>query len=91
MSYIPYLLLMIISEILILGLHKIINSKKQNNQLNTVILLILKSLFIWTLSLIMQILLQNTNIPPTLFEGFASFGACFLPIFLLYLGIICNR
>ena len=91
MSHIPYLLLMIISEILILGLHKIINSKKQNNQLNTVILLILKSLFIWTLSLIMQILLQNTNIPPTLFEGFASFGACFLPIFLLYLGIIFAR
>ena len=92
MQYITYLILMIISEVLILTVFMSINNSKQKNtQLRKIMQLILVSLFIWTFSLIMQIMFQNSNISLTFFEGLASFGACFLPIFLLLLGITFGK
>ena len=92
MLYIPYLILMIISEILILSIFIIINKRKQNNsQLKKVVSLLFVSLFVWTFSLILQIIFQNSGISLTFFEGLASFGACFLPIFVLFLGIIFGK
>lgn len=92
MLYMPYLILMIISEILILTVFMIINRKNQNSsQLKKVVSLLLVSLFIWTFSLILQIIFQNSGISLTFFEGLASFGACFLPIFVLFLGIIFGK
>lgn len=89
-----YLTFMIISVVLILTiLGLIVNSKKgkKKGQLRTIMKLLLLELVIWTTSLIMQILLQNTSISPTLFEGFASFGACFLPVSILLLGIVFGK
>lgn len=94
MKYITYLILMVISEILILTMFTlIIKSKngKKISQLHFIILSILVELFIWVFSLIMQILFQNSGIPLTFFEGLASFGACFLPISILFLGIIFSK
>lgn len=91
MKYTIYLVLMVISEIFVLTMFGLIsNSKKskKSGQLRGVMQLLLIAIFIWTFSLIMQILFQNTNVPLTFFEGMASFGACFLPIFVLFLGII---
>ena len=64
---------------------------KKISQLHFIILSILVELFIWVFSLIMQILFQNSGITLTFFEGLASFGACFLPISILFLGIIFSR
>lgn len=92
MKYISYLILMIISEILILAVFMFVNNSKQKNtQLRKIIKLILGSLFIWTLSLIMQIMFQNSGINLTFFDGLASFGACFLPVFILLLGITFSK
>lgn len=92
MLYIPYLVLMIVAEILILSIFTIIyNNKQKDSQIRTVFLLFVGSLFIWTFSLIMQIAFQNSDISPTFFEGLASFGACFLPSFILLLGIIFGK
>ena len=92
MLYIPYLVLMIISEVFILTIFVTIYNNNQNNfQLKKIVLLVLGSLFIWTFSLIMQILFQNSGISLTFFEGLASFGACFLPVLVLFLGIIFGK
>lgn len=92
MQYISYLILMIISEVLILAVFMSINNSKQKNtQLRKIMKLILISLFIWTFSLIMQIMFQNSGITLTFFEGLASFGACFLPVFILLLGITFGK
>ena len=92
MLYLQYLTLMIISEILILSVFMIINKKNsKSSQLKKIVSLLLCSLFIWTFSLILQIIFQNCNISLTFFEGLASFGACFLPIFVLFLGIVFGK
>lgn len=92
MLYIPYLILMIVSEVLILTMFAVIyNNKQKNLQLRKIFLSFVGCLFIWTFSLIMQILFQNANITLTFFEGLASFGACFLPVFILLFGIIFGK
>ena len=92
MQHLSYLVIMIISEILIYLVGFYIRKKDPNkNQIKKIFSWILLCMFIWTLSLIFQILLQNTNIDPILFEGFASFGACFSPIFVLFLGMAFSQ
>lgn len=92
MQYLSYLLIMIISEILICLVALLIRKKDSSkNQIKNFFNLILFCISIWTLSLIFQILLQNTSINPVLFEGFASFGACFVGVFILFLGLAFSR
>lgn len=94
MKYTMYLIFMIIAVILILTIFElIVNSKKgkKKGQLRNVTICILLELFIWTFSLIMQILFQNFDISLTFFEGMASFGACFLPVSILFLGIVFGK
>ena len=92
MQNINYLIFLIISTILLTVLAVVIKSKsKKQSQITTVFILLLVFMLIWTLSLIAQILFQNTNVDPVLFEGFASFGACFLPLAFMALGIVFSK
>lgn len=88
MQNIQYLIALVISEILICVVSLFIRKKDYSkNQIKKIFNLILGSMFVWTLSLIFQILMQNSNVSPIIFEGFASFGACFLPVLILFLGL----
>ena len=82
MKNIEYLIFMCISIILVIFVFKLIFSKKKKgSQLSIIMCLILASLFIWTLSLIFQILFQNSPISPVFFEGYAAFRCLFLTCF----------
>ncbi len=88
MENMQYLLFLLISMFLGLGVLYIISLYKgSNKQIKLVMSLLVAASSVWCLSLIFQILFQNTNISKTTFEGFASFGACFLPLLVLFLGI----
>lgn len=87
MKYIAELVAMLVTEILIIGLVMFIRKQKKG-QLKTIFIVILLLMFIWTTSMIMQILFQNTNIDPYLFEKFATFGAVPISLAILFLGQI---
>ena len=92
MQNLSYLVIMVISEILICLVALLIRKKDSSkSQIKNFFNLILLCISIWTLSLIFQILLQNTTVSPVLFEGFASFGACFVGVFILFLGLAFSR
>jgi len=92
MENLSFLIVLIISSILLVGLTILINLKnKREDQISSMFNLCLLCMLIWTSSLILQILFQNTTINPVLFEGFASFGACFIPIAFMFLGIIFSK
>lgn len=90
MKNLYYLFAMLFSLILTLLLYFMLKKGKKN-QLKTAFFVLLMLMFIWTLSLILQILFQNTNIPPVFFEGLASFGAEFVSLAFLALSIIFSR
>lgn len=92
MENIQYLILLTVSSILSIAISILITLKsKRKGQINSMFSLCLVCMLIWTFSLILQILFQNSNIDPVLFEGFASFGACFLPVAFMFLGIIFSK
>ena len=83
------LIILILSSIATVSLVVLLNKKySSKTQLKSVFTLILILMFIWTASLILQILFQRSNISPVFFEGLASFGACFIPVAFMFLGII---
>ena len=93
MQYLGYLMILTISLVASSFLIILLSSKKRKNsdQLTQVFICCLICMIFWTLSLILQILFQNTSIDPILFEGFASFGACFIPVAFMFLAIIFAR
>ena len=84
------LLFMLISELLIIVLFLFLK-KQKNGQIKLAFISVLTCMFVWTFSLIMQILFQNQNINPLFFEKFAVFGASLVPVCLLTLSIIFAR
>ena len=87
-----YLFAMLISLYIISGLFISVQFYKNQKQIHKIISLLLGGMFIWTFSLIMQLFFRNDpSVDPLLFEGFASFGACFVPIFFLFLGITFSK
>lgn len=92
MANVPYLIVLIISNIFSISLIAILLLNKQKrNQIKSIFMICLICMFIWSLSLILQILFQNYDIDPVLFEGFASFGACFIPVAFMFLGILFSK
>ncbi len=79
MEHIGSLILMIISEILIIGIALFLRKEKKS-QLKTAFAYVLLCLFIWTFGSILQILFQNTDIDPFFWEKLAGFGVCFCPV-----------
>ena len=90
MEHIGSLILMIISEILILGLALFLKKEKKS-QLKTAFAYFLLCLFIWTLASILQILFQNTDIDPFFWEKIAVFGVSLSPIAFLLIGIVFSK
>ena len=87
MKYVGSLILMIISEILILGLALFLRKEKKS-QLKTAFAYFLLCLFVWTSCSILQILFQNTNIDPFFWEKLAGFGVCFSPVAFFALSVV---
>ena len=90
MNYIIELIAMIFSEILIIGLLFFTRKQKKGN-LKRIFTVILSLMFIWTTSMIMQIIFQNSNIELYTFEKFASFGAVPMGVAVLFLGRIFSN
>ncbi|MCI8654871.1 MAG: PAS domain-containing protein [Clostridia bacterium] len=90
MEHLVELIIMIISEFLIIGLYEFIRKQKRG-KLKTIFIIILLLMFVWTLNLIMQILFQNTNIDPFVFEKLVSVEASLMPVAVLFLGIIFSK
>ena len=86
MNNLTELFALILSEVLIVILFAF-TRKQKKGQLKSVFMFLLIEMFIWTGSLILQILFQNTNIDPFLFEKFASFGAFPISTIVLLLGL----
>lgn len=84
MEHITSLILMIISEILILGLALFLRKEKKS-QLKTTFNCVLLCLSTWTLCSILQVLTQNTSIDPFFWEKLAGFGVCLSPVAFLAL------
>ena len=78
-----YLYIMSISEIIMLILLYLINSRKNKTQVKFTFSALIVCLFIWTFSLSLQILYQKQDIDPFFFEKLAGFGAFFTPVILL--------
>lgn len=90
MENVSSLILMIVSEILIVGLAFFLRKEKKS-QLKTAFSLVLLCLFIWTLSSILQIVFQNTDIDPFFWEKISVFGVSLSPIAILLVGIIFSK
>lgn len=90
MLHIPYLIFLILAEILIIFLAIFLN-KQKTGQIKTAFIIFLSCLGIWTFSLILQIALQNFPIDPFFFEKMSAFGAFFAPVSFLFLGKIFSQ
>lgn len=90
MKNVTSLILMIISEILILGL-AIFLKKEKKSQLKTAFNCILLCLLLWTTCYILQIITQNTNIPLYFWECCANIGICFVPVFIFILSEVFSK
>lgn len=82
------LIILIVSSILLIGLAVILKYRKdKKSQMQSIFVVILILMAVWTYSLILQILFQNSPINPVFFEALASFGACFVPVTVMLFGI----
>ena len=92
MANLQYLIALVVSVILLIYLiTMIIKKNNSKGQISSIFLLCLFFMMVWTFSLILQILFQNKNVDPVLFEGFASFGACFVPVTFMLFGITFSK
>ena len=93
MQNLASLIILVISSILSYILTMLILKKKNSkkDQISFVFIIFLICMMVWTFSLIFQILFQNTKIDPLVFEGFAAFGACFIPVIFLLMGIVFSK
>lgn len=92
MANLQYLIALIVSIILLIYLITMIIKKNNGKgQIRSMFLLCLFFMMLWTFSLILQILFQNKNVNPVLFEGFASFGACFVPVTFMLFGMAFSK
>ena len=82
---------MIVSDVLIVLMIYMLLKRKEKSQLKTAFLCLLCFMFVWTFGSILQILFQNTNIDPFLFEKFAGIGVWYSPVAFLAVGIIFSK
>ena len=92
MQNLSSLVILIISSILLILLAMSLKfKKKSNNQAKLIFLIMIILMVLWSSSLILQILFQNTSIDPLFFEKFAAFGACFVPVTFMLFGITFSK
>lgn len=86
MKNLNYLVILIISAIIMTVLLLVIKkTQKTKKQIYYSFITLVGLMLVWTISLIMQILCQNTSIPPVYFEYTAAFGGCFLSVAFFFL------
>ena len=90
MKYLVELIAMIISEFLVIGL-LFFTRKQKKGRIKNVFIVILSLMIIWTTSMIMQILFQNTQVDLYVFEKFAAFGAVPMSLAVLLWGVIFSN
>ena len=89
MEYLNYLIILVLSAlILCFLLRSIVKKQKNKKQLFYCFSIFITLLLIWNFSLILQIIFQNTNIPPIHFEYLAAFGGCFTSVVVFFLALI---
>jgi len=88
MENLIYLILLVLSLLLCFVLLVYLIRTKNKKQIHKMVMLITFLQVIHCSSLIAQILLQNTSIPPITFEYFAYISGVFFPIALLFIGIV---
>ena len=77
-----------VSIVVVLVLFLVVN-KRSNGQIKIIFLSTLVCLLIWSCGLLMQVVYSPImNIAPIFFDYFVYIGACFLPIGMLFMGII---
>ena len=92
MKNIGSLIVLIISSILLISLAISLKYRKEKkSQMQSLFVVLLTLMVIWTYSLILQIFFQNSPINPVFFEGLASFGACFVPVTFMLFGIAFSK
>ena len=92
MNNFEYLIGLILSLIILIIMAIVISTKtKKKDQIRQIFIMCLICMILWVISLSFQILFQNFSINPIVFEGFASFGACFIPIVVMFLGIVFSN
>lgn len=89
MKNIGSLIVLIISSLALICLAVSLKYKQEKkSQVQSVFITMLTLMVVWTFSLILQILFQNSPIDPITFEKFAAFGACFVPVTVMLFGIV---
>ena len=92
MKDLNYLLILMVSAIIMFFLLWIIKTKQRNKtQIYYSFISLVVLMLIWTISLIAQILCQNTSIPPVYFEYTAAFGGCFLCVAFFFFALIFSK
>lgn len=86
-----YLILMSIALLICLIIFYYILKRKDNNQMRKIFVIIFILQTIHLCALIAQILCLKTNIPPIFFENFAYISGCFLPVAILFAGIVFSK
>lgn len=91
MKNLGYLMMLIFSTIMMCILLWVIRRQKNKKQIYYSFLWLIILMLSWTISLIAQILCQNTSIPPVCFEYAAAFGGCFLSVAFFFFAMIFSR
>lgn len=92
MKNLNYLVILIISAIIMTVLLLVIKkTQKTKKQIYYSFITLVGLMLVWTISLIMQILCQNTSIPPVYFEYTAAFGGCFLSVAFFFFALIMSK
>lgn len=92
MKNLNYLIILIISAIIMTVLLLVIKkTQKTKKQIYYSFITLVGLMLVWTISLIMQILCQNTSIPPVYFEYTAAFGGCFLSVAFFFFALIMSK
>lgn len=82
-------ILLFLSLVLIIFLYFYISKKVKKGQIQKIFLVVLVLLFILCLGVFLQsILSERLNINPIYFDYFAYIGGCFLPLAILFMGLI---
>ena len=82
------LTLLIISLIIIIWTFDLVSKQKTDNQLKIIFQILFILIIIWLFPLMLQILLNDSNIRPILFDYVAYIGICFMPVLFLFISMI---
>ena len=90
MEHFNFFIALLISNLLLI-IMAIVLRKQRKKQITKCFYILLFLMFIWSMSLTLQIIFQKSDINPVFFEGLASFGAEFISLAFLALGVVFSN